>query len=109
MGGANQDERREHGLSRSFIATTVAGRSINSVPRTAAAWGQKKSSGLLKHGAVRRIPEALEVSGLTHRQSTQFQRRWQVPARHDCRMIPESTKPARVASERRGRGSLLTK
>src|SRR5262249_59700859 len=74
MGGANQDERREHGLSRSFIATTVAGRSINFVPRTAAAWGQKKSSGLLKHGAVRWIPEALEVSGLTHRQSTQLER-----------------------------------
>ena len=33
MGGANQDERREHGLSRSFIATTAAGRSINPVPR----------------------------------------------------------------------------
>jgi hypothetical protein len=37
MGGANQDERREHGLSRSFIATTVAGRSINPVPRMARA------------------------------------------------------------------------
>src|SRR5262245_23612770 len=34
MGGANQDERREHGLSRSFIVTTAAGRS-NLIPRMA--------------------------------------------------------------------------
>jgi hypothetical protein len=38
---------------------------------------QKKGPGLLKHDPY----EAREVSGLTHNQSTRFQRRWQVRRR----------------------------
>src|SRR5262245_40437394 len=77
MGGANQDEWREHGLSRSFIAPTAAGRSINPVRRN-----------------VRYSPRALMSSPRTSltrvsqellEQPAQFERRALAAVRHHGR------------------------
>ena len=60
---SRSDERREHGLSRSFIATTAAGRSINPIRRA-----------ILSQSTLHRVPETNFLHGIGTTKSSLEQR-----------------------------------